>query len=178
MNHQLLINNFNNNNLIPIQNANLNQNINHYKITILDCFDYFQKIELLKDNNQIFCGCCNRMSNALLRCTLTKTQKILIICFDRKKELNTYFKLEYYEFLDLSKYVTEQYNQNNKYKLIGIISAKDDIGKNENYIAHCLSPTDYHWYTYNDSNVNRIDDFQKEVIEGGIPYLLVYKKIE
>ena len=178
MNHQLLINNFNNNNLIPIQNANFNQNINHYKITILDCFDYFQKIELLKDNNPIFCGCCNIMSNALLRCTLTKTQKILIICFDRKKELNTNFKLEYYEFLDLSKYVIEQYNQNNKYKLIGIISAKDDIGKNENFIAHCLSPIDYQWYTYNDSNVNRIDDFQKEVIEGGIPHLLVYKKIE
>jgi len=49
---------------------------------------------------------------------------------------------------------------------------------NIQYFAHCLSPIDEKWYTYNDAMVNVIDNFQKNIIDTGIHDILFYKKIE
>ena len=47
-----------------------------------------------------------------------------------------------------------------------------------NWVTLCLSPIDYHWYTYNDSKINKINDVKKEILDSAMPYLLFYKKIE
>ena len=117
------------------------------------------------------------MSNATDICTLSTAPKILILFFDRDEGLKSNIKLEYNIELDISKYVREN-QQSRKYKLIGLVAKEIETGNNIHFIAHCLSPVDNQYYTYNDENVNKIEDLQKEVIDSGMPYILFYKSIE
>ena len=205
MNQNMNLNNINNsfnnnrisnqnNNVISFQNLNnfnqmnnFSQNMNNNKennskinnniITIYDCFEYKQKGEILEGNEQIFCNCCKKISKAFYKCTLETSPKILFLCFDREEGFNSKIKLEYFQLIDLSNYINQK-NQYPKYELIGIIPYKDGIVNNGNYIAHCLSPIDRCWYTYDDANIHQINDLKKEVIDLGTPYLLVYKRNE
>ena len=45
------------------------------------------------------------------------------------------------------------------------------------FIAYCLDPIIEKWYKYNDAIVNEVTDFQNEVINFAMPYLLFYQKI-
>ena len=147
----------------------LNKNI----VDIFDCFEFFQRRILLEANDQIFCNFCKKMTNVSHTSTLITSPKILILIFDRGEKFQHKIKLEFYLILKLGKYV-QQNNQNLEYKLISIVSYLK-----QNYcIAYCLSPIDNQWYNYNDANVNKIDDFQKEINNIEFPYLLFYKRIE
>ena len=90
--------------------------------------------------------------------------------------------MEFTTILDITKYITEingkNNNQNIKYKLICIISHTGDNKDNYHFISHYLGHIDYKWYTYNDTIVNGIDNFQKDIIDPGIQDLLLYKKID
>ena len=90
--------------------------------------------------------------------------------------------MEFTTILDITKYKTEingkNNNQNIKYKLFGIIPHNGDNKDNYHFISHYLSHIDYKWYTYNDTIVNGIDNFQKDIIDPGIQDLLLYKKID
>ena len=44
------------------------------------------------------------------------------------------------------------------------------------FIAFCKDPDDFKWYKFNDAIVTPVIDFQKEVIDFGMPYLLFYQK--
>ena len=44
------------------------------------------------------------------------------------------------------------------------------------FIAYCLNPINEKWYQYNDSIVNPVIDFKKDVIDYAMPYLLFYQK--
>ena len=44
------------------------------------------------------------------------------------------------------------------------------------YIAYCRDPITNQWYKYNDSFVTNVNDFQKEIINYGIPYYLFIQK--
>ena len=61
------------------------------------------------------------------------------------------------------------------YKLIGVLTR---IGNIEHFIAYCKSPIDYQWYKYNDDIVSPVLNFQQEIIDNGIPYLLFYQKTD
>ena len=45
------------------------------------------------------------------------------------------------------------------------------------FIAYCLNPINEEWYQYNDSIVNPVNVFKKDVIDKAMPYLLFYQKI-
>ena len=64
------------------------------------------------------------------------------------------------------------------YKLIGVITHLGQSGADGHFIAHCLSPIDQNWYTYNDAKVTLIKDMETEVVNLGMPYLLFYQRIE
>ena len=66
----------------------------------------------------------------------------------------------------------------NIYKLIGVITHIGNSGEDGHFIAHCLNPIDNAWYTYNDAIVNEIDNFQKNIIDLGMPYLLFYRLMD
>ena len=198
INNQIMNNNFNqfipnnnfsinpfmqlNNNNNFINNNNNNQNIilnklNNNIVNILDCFEYNQKAEIFYDNNQIYCNNCHQMSNAECETNLTTVPKVLILLLNRGSGIKSKIKLEFTTELDITNYLSQK-TGNIKYKLIGVITHLGEDGASGHFIAHCLSPIDNRWYTYNDSFVSIIDDFQKQIIDLGMPYLLFYQKIE
>ena len=189
----LSLNILDNNGPIPMNNPNLNikrnknnANINSIKLSklnnnivnISDCFDYYnEKVEYFNNNNQIYCNYCYQMLNMTYSSNLATAPKILIILLNRGIKIQYKIKLEFTTELDITKYVIKK-SGNIKYKLISVITHLADTGEGGNYVAHCLSPIDNRWYTYNDSNVKETDNFQKQVIDIGIPYLLFYQKID
>ena len=48
----------------------------------------------------------------------------------------------------------------------------------EYYIAYCRDPISGLWHKYNDAVVTPVNNFQSEVINYAMPYLLFYQKIQ
>ena len=154
--------------------ANLNNNI----VTIMDCFDYNQKIDFFDGSNQIYCSACGKMANANYCTYLTTAPKVLILLLNRGTGIQFKVKLEFTEILDISNFVSQKTNNCVKYQLIGVITHLGESGQSGHFIAHCKSPIDNEWYMYNDAIVSKIDNFQEKVINLGMPYLLFYRKTE
>ena len=173
----------NNTNNFMNQNINMNNNpdlqkLNNNIVNIMQCFEYNQKIDKFTGSDQIYCNKCNQMADANYVSTLETAPKILILLLNRGTGLQFKVKLEFTEILDISKYVSQQNGNGVKYKLIGVITHLGFSGEDGHFIAHCLSPIDKKWYTYNDAIVHEIKDYQKEIIDLGMPYLLFYKRID
>ena len=172
-------NNININEIKDIKNVNqlklekLNKNI----IDLLDCFEYNQRTVILKDDDRIFCNFCNQITDTSYTSSFVTLPKILILLLDRGKDFHSEIKLEFNLTLNLTEY-NMQKNKDINYSLISVLSYFKENEDGNNWVAHCLSPIDYHWYTYNDSKINKINDVKKEIFDSEMPYLLFYKKIE
>ena len=86
-------------------------------------------------------------------------------------------KIIFVEDLDLSNYI-EYKNTGCKYKLIGVITHIGESGMGGHFIAYCKDPISQSWYKYNDAIVSEVQDFQNEVINFAMPYLLFYQKYQ
>ena len=175
MNQNMQFNNMNINPQNMIKLMNLNNNI----VTIMDCFNYNQKIDKFTGSNQIYCKNCNQMTDANYCTYLTTAPKILILLLNRGTGIQFKVKLEFSQMLDISNYVSQN-NGGVKYRLIGVITHLGENGQGGHFIAHCKSPIDNEWYTYNDAIVTKIEEneFQTKIINLGMPYLLFYKRID
>ena len=167
-----MMNNINNTSTQNPRLIKLNNNI----VSIQDCFEYNQKTEKFQDSNQIYCNACRQMADASYSSYLTTAPKILILLLNRGVGIQFKIKLEFTTELDITNYIQKK-TGNIKYKLIGVITHLGESGEGGHFIAHCLSPIDNNWYTYNDAIVNETENFQK-IIDFGMPYLLFYQKIE
>ena len=176
MQQQYLMSMNNNNNLnmndINMKILNLSNNI----VDIFDCFDYFQKIETLSNDNGIFCNNCNQYSEANYSTKLYNSPKILIMIFDRENNSQN-IKINFPLELDLNSYFFDK-NNTHQYKLISVVSCVFNNMQNWFLIAHCLSPIDNKWYTYKDSTVNEVYDVESQILNYSLPYLLIYQKKE
>ena len=185
---QQLLYNMNNMNNMYNNMFNMNNNMNNINqlnqkkqslhndiVNIFDCFNYFQKVETFTGINAMYCNYCKQMTDANYCNTLLTLPKILIILLNRGKGIEFKIKLEFNEQLNLDSYVGSN-STNNNYKLIGVITHLGNSGEDGHFIAHCLSPIDNKWYTYNDAIVTEIKDF-KRIIDLRMPYLLFYQKI-
>ena len=161
------------NNENPIKLDKINKNI----IDILDCFEYNQKMIILKDEDRIFCNFCNQNEDTGYSSSFVTLPKILILIMDRGKDLKSDIKLEFDLIINLKEY-TIQKNRDIKYTLISVLNYKKENEDDINWVAHCLSPIDNQWYTYCDSKVNKISNLHKEFFDSGMAYLLFYKRIE
>ena len=175
MNQNMQFNNMNINPQNMIKLMNLNNNI----VTIMDCFEYNQKLDKFEGSNQIYCSNCKIMANANYCTYLTTEPKILILLLNRGTGLQFKVKLEFSQMLDISNYVSQKGN-GVRYQLIGVITHLGENGQGGHFIAHCKSPIDNEWYTYNDAIVTKIEEneFQTKIINLGMPYLLFYKRID
>ena len=183
-----------NNQNMQFNNMNINMNMNNYQymmklmnlnnniVTIMDCFDYNQKVDIFNGSNQIYCSNCRQMADAKYCTYLTTAPKILVILLNRGVGIQFKVKLEFSQMLDISSYVYLNNGNSVKYQLIGVITHLGESGQSGHFIAHCLSPIDNEWYTYNDAIVSKIEkaqfQFKEKVIDFGMPYLLFYKRIE
>jgi ubiquitin C-terminal hydrolase len=51
-----------------------------------------------------------------------------------------------------------------------------ESGSSGHFIATCKSPIDGLWYQYNDDLVFRVDDFNNQILNYAMPYILFYQK--
>ena len=165
-----------NNNII--QNNNMNQNYinnnNKNEVYLLDCFEYDRKPNFMNGQNSMYCNGCKSISDCVVMTNLITGPEILILLLNRGHGIEFDIKIIFDEYLDLTKYI----ENGCKYKLIGVINHLGESGMGGHFIAYCKDPITKNWYKYNDSIVNEVKDFKKEVIDFAMPYLLFYEKIK
>ena len=165
----------NNNNIN--QNYQNNNNINNNdknEVYLLDCFEYDRKPNFMNGQNSMYCNGCKSISDCVVLTNLITGPEILILLLNRGHGIEFDIKIIFDEYLDLTKYI----ENGCKYKLMGVISHLGESGMGGHFIAYCKDPITKNWYKYNDSIVNEVKDFKKEVIDFAIPYLLFYEKIK
>ena len=151
------------------------QNIN--TVTMIDCFDFNQKIETMAGENSMYCNICKRQEIAFYQSYIVTSPEIIIMILNRGKGIEFNVKLEFNEYLNLQNYVKINNNNSCNYKLIGVVTHLGESGASGHFIAYCRSPIDDKWYNYNDDLFFPVTDFKKQVIDYAIPYILFYQKI-
>ena len=147
-------------------------------VNIYDCFDYDRKVNLMFGENSMYCNYCKQNTNCKMCTCLTTGPEILILLLNRGKGIEFNVKIYFMEDLDLSNYI-QLNNTGTKYKLIGVITHIGESGMGGHFIAYCKDPISQSWNKYNDAIVSEVqkEDFQREVINFAMPYLLFYQKI-
>ena len=156
-------------------NNNFNYNFNNNIVDIQDCFDYDKKINIMSGDNSMYCNYCKCNCNSSMCTLLTTGPEILILLLNRGKGKEFDVKINFYEEINLNNYI-QYFNTGANYKLIGVISHLGESSMSGHFIAYCKDPLFGSWYKYNDAIVSQVSDFQKEVINFAMPYLLFYQK--
>ena len=155
-------------------NYNYNNMIN--TVSIYDCFNYDRKVNLMSGENSMYCNNCKKITNCCMYTNLVTGPEILILLLNRGKGIEFNVKINFVEYLNLENYI-EYKNTGYQYRLIGVITHIGESSMSGHFIAYCLDPIIKKWYKYNDAIVNEVTDFQNEVINFAMPYLLFYQKI-
>ena len=164
------INNNNNNNNNNICENNINNEVNIY-----DCFDYDKKINIMSGDNSMYCNFCKGNTTAHMYTNLISGPQILILILNRGKGIEFDVKIKFHEEINLFKYI-EKKDTGYKYILTGVITHIGESSMSGHFIAYCRDFINGKWYKYNDAIVTEVNDFQNEVINFGMPYLLFYQK--
>ena len=143
-------------------------------VNINECFEYYQRDDLMMGENKIYCNKCKSLANSRNTSKIIVSSNVLVINLNRGKGLQYNIKINFGEFLDIKNFV---YHKDSPffYELIGIVSQFGPPGMSGHYIAFCKSFVDHQWYKYNDSLVNP-SSFQ-EASTTGVPYILFYSLI-
>ena len=158
-------------------NSNYNNNFSTDEVSLFDCFEYSQKINLMSGENQMYCNFCRKNNDCCMQTILTDGPEILILLLNRGKGIEFNVKILFDEYLNLSQFFQIKTNYN--YNLIGVITHIGESNMSGHFIAYCRDPIDEKsWIKYNDSLVSDVTDFQKEVIDFAMPYLLFYQKMK
>jgi len=175
-----ILNNVYNNNNLNMNTSYIINNNNYFgsnTLSLIDCFEFYQKINHMSGENQMYCNYCRKNTDCYMRTILTEGPEVLILLLNRGKGIEFDIKIEIGESIDLSHFFTKE--KNCIYDLIGVITHFGESSMSGNFIAYCIDPlNNKNWIKYNDSVVTDVDsnNFQKEVIDFGMPYLLFYQK--
>ena len=90
------------------------------------------------------------------------------------EEINN-IKIDFTEVIDISQFVLAKDKPQIIYNLYGVITLIGQNYQNSNFVASCKN-IDNRWYRFSDTMISPINNFQKEVIDFGIPYILFYQK--
>ena len=156
-------------------NQIMNFNYNNV-VDIYECFEYDKKINIMSGANAMYCNYCKQTCQSSMCTVLTTGPQILILLLNRGKGIEFDVKINFYEDLNLFNYI-QMNNTGFNYKLIGVITHIGESGMGGHFIAYCRGPIYNGWYKYNDSIVTPVINFQSEVINFAMPYLLFYQKM-
>ena len=156
----------------PLEEVRKFKNYDINRVSILDCFDYYQKIDLF---NSFYCNFCRGDSAVYSQTRLVDTPKTLIINLNRGHGLQFNVDIIFDEYLDIRNYI---YNPESPsyYELIGMLCHYGSNDMGGHFIAFCKHSQDGKWYKYNDAIVNQ-SSFE-EVCNSGLPYVLFYSYIQ
>ena len=145
------------------------------EVNIYECFEYYQKEEIMMGANQMFCNHCNLMTNCINSNKLITGPNVLVIILNRGKGIQYNVKLNIDDYIDIKRFVNSKKSPD-YYELIGVVVHFGPSGMSGHFIAFCKSFVDQKWYKYNDAQVN-LSSFQ-ELCTAGIPYILFYSYIK
>ena len=145
------------------------------KVKIIECFEYYQKVDNMFGENKIYCNHCKSHSNSCNTSKLIISPNILVINLNRGKGLEFNIKIDLDEYLDIKKFVYYEKSPS-YYELIGIVTHFGSSDMSGHFIAFCKSFIDQNWYKYNDSEVS-ISSFD-EAKSTGVHYILFYSYIQ
>ena len=152
-------------------------NWSNNEVNIYDCFENERKINYMSGENSMYCNYCKTNTNSMMYTYLVTSPEILVLILNRGKGIEFNVKINFSEELNLYNYI-EYKNTGYKYKLIGVITHIGESSMSGHFIAYCYDQIQNKWYKYNDAIVNEVSNFQNEVINFAMPYLLFYQKID
>ena len=153
-----------------------NQMYQNNRVSIIDCFSYYQKSDYFTGMNQNYCNICGQLYDSIYTCKIFTSPNILVLILNRGKGNEFNVKLDFSEIIDISDFILAKEQKNIIYNLYGVITHIGQSGPSAHFIAFCKSPVDNQWYKYNDALVSPILNLQKDVIDFGTPYILFYQK--
>ena len=143
-------------------------------IDLYECFEYYQKIDLMTGDNQMYCNTCNKLCNSLYSTILYSGPNYLIINLNRGKGAVYECKVFFPEQLNLYNYVTFK-NGITVYELYAVICHLGPSSMSGHFVAYCRNRMDNKWYLYNDAFVNLCT--KPNQYNDGMPYILFYKAL-
>ena len=161
--------------IIPLEEVRKFKNRMYNYVTIRECFEYYQKLEYMTDQNQIYCNNCKSMANSVNSTNLIIGPKILVINLNRGKGIQFNIKLDFTEFLNIYEFIFFKETPC-KYKLIGVVTHFGPSGDSGHFIAFCRSFVNDQWYRYNDAMVTTSSFIDAR--DTGVPYILFYQAEE
>ena len=147
-------------------------------VSIDDCFVYNQKTDLFTGENKNYCNICKQLSDSNYTSKIYISPNVLVLILNRGKGNIFKVKMDFKETIDISNYIIQKEKPRIIYNLYGVITHIGESGPNAHFVASCKSPVDGKWYRYNDAIVNPINDFQKEIYDYCVPYILFYEKVQ
>jgi len=147
-------------------------------VSIDDCFIYNQKTDLFTGENKNYCNVCKQLSDSNYTSKIYISPNVMILILNRGKGNIFKVKMDFKQTIDISNYVIQKEKPRIIYNLYGVITHIGESGPNAHFVASCKSPVDGKWYRYNDGIVNPINDFQKEIYDYCVPYILFYEKVQ
>ena len=160
--------------IMPLDEVRKFKNRDQNYVSIIECFEYYQKSDYMIGENQIYCNYCKRMSTSENNTSLIIGPKILILNLNRGKGLQFNIKIIFDEYINISPFIYfKQTNVN--YRLIGVVSHFGPSGESGHFIAFCKSFVDGNWYRYNDAIVTLSSI--NEAKNTGVPYILFYEAV-
>ena len=161
--------------IFPLEEVRKFKNNIQNIVNIYECFEYYQKDDIMMGQNQIYCNNCKIMANSINKSKLIICPNVLVIILNRGKGLQFDVKLNFDEYLNIKNFIF--YEQSPSfYELIGIVTHFGPSSMSGHFIAFCKSFVDQKWYKYNDAQVN-ISTFEEARITG-VPYILFYSYIK
>ena len=150
---------------------------------IQDCLDVFRKPEQLDEENTWYCNKCKDHVQATKTIEIFKAPPIMVLCLQRFKSHNIYFKDkldDQVDFplkdLDMSPYTLCSKNGLNQdvsllYDLYAVSNHYGSLSFGH-YTAYCKNPETGKWYDFNDSSVSQVSS-ESDVVSNSA-YVLYY----
>ena len=143
-------------------------------VGLYECFDYYQKIDLMNGDNQMYCNICNQLCDSLYSTTIYSSPVNLIINLNRGRGAVYECKVNFPEQLNLINYVTFK-DGFTVYQLYAVICHLGPSSMSGHFVAYCRNRTDSKWYLYNDGMVSLCS--KKYQYQDGMPYILFYRAL-
>ena len=152
----------------------INQVPKNPDVDLYECFEYYQKIDVMNGQNQMYCNICNGNRDTFYGTTIYSLPNYLIINLNRGKGAVYECRVNFPEKLNLLNYAS--FKQGNTYfHLYAVICHLGPSSMSGHFVAYCKHRKNNKWYKYNDSFVTECTK-DKEYNEG-MPYILFYKAV-
>jgi len=152
-------------------------NYQNYVLNLIDCFNYYQKMDFFQGENQIYCNACKSNQNAKYWNLLYSTPTILCIVLNRGKDNKDFNEnITFGTELNLSNFVQDK-SDCAYYYLIGVVVHVGDSSMSGHFFSYSRTHFKSPWYKYNDSIVSPCNS-ENDIYSCGTPYILFYHKYQ